>query len=158
MKLNGKKIDTANFEYVVIPRQTGDLVFKCQAILEYKHFDELVPAPKPSKIMLPGGVMKEDPDDVTYKEAMKHYASLRYAYIVITSLQATDGLEWETVKYTDPNTWLNWETELREAKFTIGEINALQLGIATASSLNQDKLEEARNRFLASLVEAPKEL
>jgi len=153
MKINGKKIEGANYEYIVFPRPTGDIAFKAQAVLDMQPFHDMVPSPKPGKKMVPGGKILEDYDDATYKGAVAQFAEKRYAYIVLKSLEATPGLEWETVQLTDPSTWMNWETETKGAGLSSNEVNQLQLGIATANSLNQDKLDEARNRFLVSLAE-----
>ncbi len=152
MKLNGKVVTGVNYEYIVIPRPDGDLVFKAEAVLDMKPFHDMCPVPKPAKIMLPGGEQKEDMNDATYKAAVSQYSEKRYAFIVISSLKATPTLEWETVQYTDPSTWLNWSEEMKAAKFTTNEINLIQLGVATANSLNQEKLDEARARFLVSLA------
>lgn len=150
MKLKGKKIEGANFEWIVIPRPDGDLVFRAQAVLDLKGFSDRVAEPKPPKVMLPGGVKKEDVDDQRFKDAVTQYGEMRYAYTIIRSLEATPEFEWDTVKIDDPGTWLNWKAEFQEAGFTVGEINMIQFGIATANGLNQEKLDEARERFLAS--------
>lgn len=150
MKLKGKKIQGANYEWIVIPRPDGDLVFKAQAVLDMKGFNDRVQEPKPPKVMLPGGEKKEDTDDQRYKEAVKQYADMRYAYMIIKSLEATPEFEWETVNIDDAGTWLNWSKEFQDAGFTVSEINIIQFGVAAANSLNQDKLDEARARFLAS--------
>lgn len=156
MKLKGKKVEGANYEYIVIPRPDGDLVFKAQAVLDMKPFREMCPEPKPPTVMLPGGVKKEDFDDKNFKGAVKQFAEKRYAYIVLKSLECTPELEWETVNINKPETWLNWEQEIKDAGFSVQEVIAIQTGIATANALNQDKLDEARNRFLLSLeAQAP---
>jgi hypothetical protein len=154
MKLKGKKIQGANYEYIVIPRADGDLVFKAEAILDMEPFEQLCPMPKPGKVMLPGGETKEDFNGADYKKAIADRAEKRYSYIIIKSLQASTDLEWETVDFNNPETWGNWITELKESGFTTNEINLIQFGVATANNLSQDKIDEARNRFLASLAAA----
>lgn len=154
MKLNGKKIEGSNYEYIVIPRPTGDLVFKAQAVLDMSLFHELCPLPKPGTILLPGGIKKEDLDDQRYKDALALHGERRYAFMVIQSLAATPELEWCTVKLSDPATWTGWDKEMKDAGFSTNEINHIQMGVATANCLNQEKLDEARLRFLASLAEA----
>lgn len=157
MKLNGVKVQGPNIEYIVIPRGNGnDIVLKAQAVLDTKEFEQIVQAPKPGKKMLPGGIIKEDADDPIYKDAMKAYADLRYSWIVIQSLKATEGLEWETVDEGRVDTWNNWETELKDAGFSNTEVQYVMLGVANANALNQEKIDEARTRFLLSVADQPK--
>lgn len=151
MKINGKKIHGANIDYVVFPRGSEQIVFKIQALADMKAFEALVPTPKPGTKMIPGGMQVEDRDDVRFKTETKTYSELRFAYTCLASMAATEGLEWETVKLSDPNTWLGWEKELLDSGFNQNEINYLQYKIIGVNSLNQEKLEEARASFLASL-------
>lgn len=150
MKIHGRKIQGPNVEYIVFPRPDGDVIFKAQAVLDTKRFDELVPKPKPGKKVVPGKGTIDDFDCVHYKSEVEQYSKKRWAFLVLESLKETDGLEWETVDHNNPNTWPNWEQELKDSGFTETEIQYLQVGISTANSLNQEKLEEARKRFLAS--------
>jgi len=151
MKLKGKKIAGANYEWIIIPRPDGDLVFKAQAVLDMKPFTDTVQEPKPPKVLLPGGERREEYNDTRYKEAIKQYQEMRYAYMILKSLEVTPELEWETVDINKPETWLNWQTELKASGFNSTEINIIQYGVASANCLNQDKLDEARNRFLLSM-------
>jgi hypothetical protein len=151
MKINGKKIHGANTDYVVFPRGEDRIVFKIQALGDMKAFEALVPTPKPGTKMVPGGIQVEDRDDVRFKTETKQYSELRFAYTCLASLSATEGLEWETVKLSDPNTWLKWEQELLDSGFNQNEVNYLQYKIISVNALNQDKLEEARASFLLSL-------
>lgn len=152
MKLPGYEFKGPNVEYIVIPRGDGkDIVFKAQAILDMTPLESLLKRPVPGKRMLPGGVVQADTDDPIFKTSISEYGNLRYAWIVIQSLKATEGLEWETVKDDDPGTWLNWEKELKEAGFTQSECEYIQLAVANANAMNQTKLDEARTHFLLSL-------
>lgn len=152
MKMNGREIKGPNVEYIVIPRQNGDLIFKAQAILSMDYFHSLVPIPKPQIMVLPTGERKPIADDPGYKSQVKDYSDKRFDYMIITSLQATEGLEWSTVQYTNPDTWKNYETELKESGFTFQEIQLIVGGVLAANSLNEEKLKEAKDRFLATLA------
>ncbi len=152
MKINGKKIQGANKEYVVIPRPDGDLVFVASAVLDMKEFKRLCPDPVPGKKQLPGGKIVEDFKDPEYLEALKTFQDKRWAYLFLKSYENSPGLEWETVQLSDPNTWLNFEKELEEADFTNSEIQLLTIGMTAANSLNQAKIDEAKARFLAGLI------
>lgn len=158
MKINGRKLSGANVEWVIIPRSDGDLVFKATAVLDASRFDTLCKEPKAPLVSKPGKKPERDFNDPEYKDELETYGRKRWAFIFLETFRYSDGLEWETVNYDDPNTWLNYESELKEAGFTNSECQLLYKGMAVANNLNQEKIEEARNRFLASLIQPVSEL
>jgi hypothetical protein len=81
---------------------------------------------------------------------MVKYSQYRYAWIMIESLKATENLEWETIQSDKPETWLNFEKELQDSGLSGIEIGRIANGVLEANCLNEDKITEARNRFLAS--------
>jgi hypothetical protein len=148
MKLNGKKIEGPNIEIVVIPRGDGDdIVFKAKAVLEMAEYNKLYPIPEPPTVMRPGGKMSKDFEDKTYIQAITQYSSNQTHWMILQSLKATEGLEWETVDMADPNTWANYQTELKESGFNVQEINKIIDGVLAANCLDEKKIEAARNRF-----------
>jgi hypothetical protein len=150
VKLKGKKIEGANREVIILPRSNGeDLVFIAEAIISYDEFDQIVPAPKPGTKIVPGGGKVADFDSPTYAAELKRYATLRYLWTILKSLKATPGLEWETIVYSEPSTWENFYSELKAAGLSETEQKMLLVGVSTANCLNQAKLDEARDRFLA---------
>lgn len=152
MKLKGRTIKGPNTEYIIIPRSDGDLVFKAQAVLDTKDFEDKFPAPKPPVITKPGGVVDQDFKDPGYLSLVEKRNISRYGWIFMQSLSVTEDLEWSILKADDPGTWCLWEEELRSAGFSNSEINLVMDGIAAANGLNQDKLEQARKRFFAGLT------
>lgn len=150
MKIKGRTFQGPNIEYIVIPRPDGPVVFKATAITNMKPFDDLVPVPKPRMRMKPGGIMEPDPDDKAFAAALSNYAELKFAFTILESLKESE-IEWETVVYTDPSTWLGWEKELQKSFFTPHEIQLISHGVLIANSLSETKLEAARKDFLASL-------
>lgn len=154
MKLAGRKISGPNVETIVFPRGDGDpIVLKAQAILDYEPFDQLCPKPKPPTIMKKGGVRESNPEDPRYRDALHEWGRKRLCWIVLTSLRlGTPELEWETVDYGDPNTWTNFEDELKESGFSEIEVGRINRGVMIANALDDDKLDEARNAFLASVA------
>ena len=152
MKINGKKIKGLNTEVLVIPRQSGNIVFKAQCVLDYDAHDKLSPPPNAPVRLLPGGIKQQNVEDPKYREAMSEWAMRKYAWMFITSLRATDGLEWETVKEDDPTTWTNYKEELKDSGFAPGEIARIELCVSNACGLNQDKIDEATEAFLAGLA------
>ncbi len=150
MKIKGRKIQGPNTEPIIIPRSDGDIVLMAQAVLDMSEFDEKVPNPKPPIITLPGGTKKEDREDKYYLSLLKDRGQKRYGFFMMKSLETTEGLEWDLLDREKPETWGQWEEELKLAGFTAAEINLVMSGIATANGINEEKLAEARARFLAS--------
>jgi hypothetical protein len=135
----------------IIPRGDGQQIhFRCQAVLDYEPFETLCPPPKPPIMTFPDGKTKLDYEDNKYKEKISNWGGRKIAYIIINSLNATEGLEWETVKLGDPETWENYDKELRSLYLTEAEIKYVIEKVLEANSLNEDRLEEARQSFLAA--------
>lgn len=155
MRIAGKKIEGPNVELIAIPRGTGDpIVFRAQAIMDYSTFDKLVPEPKPPVKIMRGGKRVKDTDAPSFKQAQEEFATRRIAWMVIESLKATEGLEWEKIDYDDPTTWHLFEDELRESGFSHIEVQRIIQGVFAANCLDEEKLEAARESFLASLQAA----
>jgi hypothetical protein len=95
----------------------------------------------------------QDFEDKEYLAEVKAYGTQKYNYIVLESIKSPD-LEWETVNYDNPATWGNWESEFKASGFSQGEINHILIGVSIANSFNQDKLDEAKKRFLASRLQS----
>lgn len=149
MKLNGVKIQGPNVETIIIPRGDGQpIVLKAQAVLDMKPFEKACPDPKPPMKMMKGGIKQPNLEDEMYKREVEAHGKKRLAFMILTGLEATEGLEWDKVKLTDPSTWLLYEDELREAGFSEIEINRITTGVMAANCLSDDKIEEARQRFL----------
>ena len=149
MKLHGRKIEGLNIETVVIPRSTGDLVFKAQAVVGYEEFDALCPAPNPPTIVKRGGETSKDITNPAYLKKMDDWLGKRSSWLILQSLSVTPELEWETVNMSESETWINFRQELKDSGLTPGEIARLIDAVTTACGLNQDKIEEATRRFLA---------
>lgn len=150
MKIAGKKIEGVNTEICVIPRGEGEpIVFTCKAVLDMKPFDKLCPMPKPPVVVKPGGKRYEDVESPSYKAQLEVNAKQRMSYMILKSLEATEGLEWETVNLSDPSTWDNYTQELMDSGFSQIEIMRIVNTAASANCLDEGRLERARNDFLA---------
>lgn len=155
MKIAGHELKKASIEYVVIPRghdpETGakipDVVFQCQPVASYATFDAQCSAPKPPEVIKSGGRREPNVDDPTYRSQTEKYAQRKIQFLIIESLRATPGLEWETVT-DDPKTWGNYEQELMDAGFSAMEVNRIVEGCLAANSLNQKRIDEALADFL----------
>lgn len=151
MKLDGQKIEGPNKMTIVIPRgDRAPIVFQAQAIMDYSELDNLLPRPKAGTKIIKGGKRVVDTEAPTYVQAMKDYGTRRFSYIVLKSLQATPDLEWEKVDFGRPATWPLFEDELKESGFTPGEIHAIITKCLEVNALDEEKINQARQDFLAS--------
>ena len=157
MKLNGKRLSGPNIEFVVIPRQDGDLVFKAKAVLDYEDCDKLNPMPQPPKALIPGGLVQENVEDPKYLEAVNDWATRKFHWMFLKALEETENLEWETVDLSKPETWINYKKEMHEAGLSPSEIARVEICVSDACGLNQAKIDEATKRFLAGQAQAPVE-
>ena len=155
MKIKGKKLDGPNIEVVVIPRQSGDLVFKAAAVLDYTDCDKLNPMPQAPKKLLPGGETQEDVEDPKYVKAVDQWATRKFYWMLLKSLEATDGLSWDKVKLNKPETWELYKAEMQTAGLSPGEVARIEMCVTDACGLNQTKIDEATKRFLAGQAQDP---
>jgi len=153
MRLNGRKIEGPNEEIIILPRPEEPLVFIARAVLDMSDFERLCPRPIPPIKRMKNGEKIEETDNPAFIAKQDEYGSKHLAYLIIKSLEATEGLEWETVKLGNPSTWLNYETELKEAGLSDMEVKRITLGVMTANCLNETKIEQVRKLFLAEQLE-----
>ncbi len=151
MKIKGKKLFGPRVEVLVIPRQEGDLVFRAQSVLDYEPFKKLHPLPQPPERILPGGIRSVNTESPKYEAAMDVWATAKWNWMMIKSLEATEGLEWETITMDDLSTYENYKKEMMEAGLSPSEIAMIQNLVTDACGLNQAKIEQATKRFLAGL-------
>ena len=155
MKIKGKKIEGPNVEIIAIPRAMGDdIILFAQAVLDMSPFEQICPVPVPPMKKIAGGEQVPNLQDKEYLKSIENLSTKRLAWMVLTSLQATEGLEWETVDLSDPNTWELFRKELKDSGFSDIEVNRIIAGVISVNALNDDKIEAARERFLATAQEA----
>ncbi len=150
MRILGQEIKGPNEELIVIPRGDSQIVLKARAVLDYSEFERLCPEPKAPMILRPGGVKEQNFKDVTYIAAIRQRVTKQTYYMFIKSLEATPGLEWDTINMKDPSTWLNFEKELETSGFSQIERNIITRAVFIANNLDEQKIEEARQRFILS--------
>ncbi len=157
MKIKGKKIEGVNVEIIPIPRGDGpDIIFEAHAIQDMEPFEKMCPLPNPPKRKI-DGVDVPQLKDPNYLKAVDKRAEQRMVWMVLTALEATEGLEWETVKIDDPSTWQQLEPELRGSGFSAVEIQRIIAGVVNVNALSEAKIEAARERFLLSQQAAAEE-
>jgi hypothetical protein len=163
MKMHGVEVTGSNVSFAVIPRPprtvdeggqrktvSGDLVFMAKAVLDFTDFHKLCPRPKPPSVLRPGQLPSEDVEDPDFKAAVFAWGGNKVNWTVLKSLEATETLEWETVDKSNPQTWKNYHSELVTAGFSEPEINLILGAVWEANALDDTKLKEARERFLAT--------
>ncbi len=156
MKINGLIIEGPRPEVIVIPKNGVEYVFKAAPVLSFKPFEDMCPVPNPPEIIKKGGAKSYDFEDKTYNDAIIEWAGRKNSWMILESLKATEGLEWDEVKEGDPETWSNYRTELAKC-FTDPEIVQIINIVHIACGLNQEKIEEATARFLATEDQTPSE-
>jgi len=159
MKIHGKPLAGPNHEIVVLPRPPiieeenevpNDIIFECAAVIDFDEFDKLCPLPSPPKTLKRGETVPvSNIQDPSYLKKIEEYTLLQTDYLFVKSINATPGLSWEKVDLKNPQTWKNWRSELKDSGLTISEITKVQQAVLDANGMDDSKIEEARNRFLA---------
>lgn len=148
MKINGKTFTGAFVKPVVFPRGDDRIVFKVQAILDYEEFEKLCPRPQAPMIKPLNGPERPDLKDEEYLKALNEYSLKNTDYLLLKSLQATEGLEWDNVDYNNPDTWKNWRQDLRSAGLTEMEVVHLLNEAIAVNGLDPEKIKQATEDFL----------
>ena len=147
MKIGGIDPSTLPSEQLlVIPRGEKQIVFRARGLPDFDEFDELCPAPEPPAKLTPKG-KEYITDDPNFLAARKEYTKRQLAYMVVKSLIPSE-IEWDTVDLTKPASWPNWEADLKKAGITQTECNRVYQLCREANTLDEQKLEEARDFFL----------
>jgi hypothetical protein len=144
MKIAGEEVSGPNEEVLVLPRLNGDIIIRAKAVLDMDPFYAMCPEPKAKAMLVKGGWTK-DTKSQSYKDSVKQHSMMRFAYIALNSLYE---FEWDTVDLDRPDTWLNYEADLKNAGLTQIECNRITLCVMQANSLDEDKLQQARDSFL----------
>jgi hypothetical protein len=129
----------------------ANIEFTCGAVLDYRDFDSLCPRPKPPLVTKRDGSQYHDDTDKKYLQRLQDWSDAKIDWLVIQSLRSTEGLEWDTVDYKDPQTWSKYENELRTI-LTEGEYNRLFNAVIEANSPSSNRRSEALNVFTPSQV------
>lgn len=156
MRIKGIEINKPNIEVLVLPRPMGtDIIFKAQAVIDFEPFNKLCPEPQPPSILYRNGDRKLDVEDAAYKKEIGIYGLARTHWMILKSLEATEGLEWETVEPSKSETWGNFREELKKGGFSEIEQGRIISAVMVANCLDESRVQEARERFLRSQQEQP---
>lgn len=152
MKLGQRSLKNPREDFLSLPREgQDDIVFKARVVNDYSSFEQLCPPPEPPFIKRKGETEgRPNPEDPNFKIEQSKWYIDKQNWTILESLKVTPDLEWETIDPTDPKTWINYIEELRESGFNAIEISLIRNLALTTNSVSQSKLDEARERFLAS--------
>lgn len=149
MKIGGVDPTTLKSEEIlVLPRGEENIVLRAHGVPNYDEFNTLCPEPTPPRVQRPKVGWVENEEDPGYKDMVATRDKRRIAWLVINSLTPSD-IEWDTVDYDNPSTWVNWEDDLQKGGLSQVECNRIMKIVFQANSLDEDKLKEARETFLA---------
>jgi hypothetical protein len=153
LRIGGKTIDGPKQILLVLPRgDQGDVVFKFTAVLDTADFDKLCPEPKAPTTMKVGIGLIENVEDPKYKAALEKRGQLRHDWFFLQSVKPSD-IEWTRIKMDDPSTWNLWETELKDAGFSVSEVSRIRNTFLECNIVSDEMVAEARLRFLHGLAE-----
>ena len=152
MKITGLELGPRE-KTLVIPFGENNVVFKARTVTEEEDFEKIYPKPLPPLIQRRGGQAMPDPNDKDYDVALTKWATAKFNWVTLKSLEATEGLVWDTVDMADPDTWDNFQDELRKAGFSIMEVQRI-IGLTfDANGLNSQMIDEATDDFLAGRLQ-----
>ena len=149
MKIGGKVINNNYFEIIPIVKGDDEYILKARPVSNFDEFDKLCSKPLPPKGIKKDGETFEDTENADYLKKIDEYGEKKTNWLFITSLDGSN-IEWDTVNKADPTTYKNWENDLFKAGLTQHEVSRIRIAIFKAQGLDDDKIKEAKKRFLAS--------
>lgn len=149
MKIGGVPIEgelaQPNTDVLVLPRGSSQIVITAESLPNLDGFTDRLPAPRAKKYFDKNKGWVLDVEDDGYKKKVETYSRRRLGYIVINSLQ---DIEWDTVDHDKPETWPDWEDDLKANGFNQNECNLVLALVLDVNALNEQKIEKAREAFL----------
>jgi hypothetical protein len=145
MRISGVEV-TSSEALLVLPRNGEDIPIRAVAVAIADEFDEKCPIPVAPMLQIKGG-KKPDLKDPDYLKAIARRSDLRWALMIIRSLEPSN-IEWDEVNLDAPSTWLKWQDEMMAAGLSEVECNRVVNLVMDANSLDESKIKAARDRFL----------
>ena len=145
MRISGVEVTTSE-ALLVLPRAKGDIPIRAVAVAIADEFDEKCPMPVAPMLQTKDG-NKPDHNDKDFKAAVKRRADMRWALMIIRSLEPSN-IDWDEVNVDMPATWLKWDDEMKAAGLSETECNRIVGLVMEANSLDEAKIKAARDRFL----------
>ena len=161
MKIQGRDTVAPSNILLVFPREDENgeeyfIHFEAKMVTDYDVFDNLYPQPNPPVVTKKDGSEQFLVTDPEYLKAENAWGMARTRWMILESLSVTEDLEWSTVEENDPETWGNYHDELIAAGFQPIEVTKIIQAALDANVITDEKLIEAKQRFLAlKVVELP---
>lgn len=153
MKVNGIKMEGPRIVELCFLINGGSAVqFRFRPLRDNEDFELTMPKPTPPVRVAPGGVKHFNTEDKSYKKALAAWVEYKLDWELLKSIDATEGLEWETVDPAKAETWKNWRDEVTK-NFGAAVTNKLFGGYMEAQYITEEGMEKARNAFLTGLRE-----
>ena len=153
MKIKGQSIQPPPNRLIPLPREDGDVFLQAQPVMDFEEFDKLCPEPKPPLTRdIKSNTTKLEFNDPGYLKKQLNHSKQRTAYMIIKSLEATPGLEWDQVDINVPETWDGYLKELQSC-FTVREVDVIIDGIFSVNMPSEEAQREAKERFMLSQAE-----
>lgn len=158
MKMNGEPLVGPAPEIIPFSRtvEVGgarverDIIFQVGPILDTEEFDAICPSPTPPMTRKPGDTVGHpDYDHPQYRADLLIHQTRYLDWLVIKGLSYTKWLTWDKVVMSDPDTWAEYDTELKDSGFTKAERQHIRTKALQYNSIDYDKMAEATKRFLA---------
>jgi hypothetical protein len=151
MKINGLTVTKPEPKVLVIPLGDQKYVLHAQYVENTKEFDEFYPEPLAPEEIKADGTRFRDFNDKTYREKIDKRIRAKYDWFYIKSLEATEGLEWDTVDMTNPETFNNWRKDLLDAGMPVTFMARIIDMVNEVNGFDVSKLDEATESFLATI-------
>lgn len=149
MKIFGHEPLPFIVEEVHFPRPDNIcLVFKFKTVSNFDEFDKVYPEVTPMFKHFPDGTKEQYFDDENYKFRVNKRNMARIHWLYLKSIEATEGLTWDTIDMGNPETWGNYTNELN-SWLTMTEQVAMLNACQRVNVMTEDMLKEARESFLA---------
>ena len=133
--------------FLVLPRVAGNIVFRARGLSDMDEFHRLCPEPISPTVLNADGSKTADGSNAAYASACVEHRSRWWAYLTVKSLEPSN-IEWDLVQLENPSTWAKWEDDLLANGFTRIECNRVYQTVLEANSLDEAKLQKARELFL----------
>jgi hypothetical protein len=153
MKVNGIKLAGPRIVERYLPVSDGEAVcFKFRSLRSDEDFEKVMPKPRPPQVMKPGGLTHFNTEDSRFKTALNDWVNHKLNWEFLTSISATDGIEWDKVDMSKSETWALWRKDLEE-HFPNSQIDQIFGGFLEAQYISEEGMEKARARFLTGTRE-----
>ena len=150
MRIAGIELDKPKNIIIPIIRGDEEVIFQASCLTDFGDLEKVLVEPKPPTRMMRGEITPSPVmNDPKYLKDIESHSGKRLSWMIAKSLLATEGLTWDTVDFTNPETFGNYEQELRDSGFNEFQIMQIVRGCMEANGLSSERVVEARKRFLA---------